>query len=194
MKPNKPIILALVVWFLSGCGQSQPSPDIFALPVSYMVGKKPEVVRAHDMNNDEFPDLIVSSELFELDKDRYTCSGGTAPMDMMLTLIARERGRALSDRISEGMLCERIRDGADRSVLGVADLANEDHPVPRVEVEPEQLHEFQGTRGALAAPEKGVRVGGEARKVFVVHRDMRQGFDFPVASLCLLYTSPSPRD
>jgi len=59
MKLNKPIILILVAWLLSGCGQSQPSPDMFALPVSYMVGKKPEVVRAHDMNNDEFPDLIV---------------------------------------------------------------------------------------------------------------------------------------
>ncbi|MFL2561937.1 MAG: GlxA family transcriptional regulator [Arenicellales bacterium] len=64
--------------------------------------------------HDEFPHLVVSSGLFELDRDRYTCSGGTAPIDMMLTLIARERGRALSDRISEGMLCERIRDGSDR--------------------------------------------------------------------------------
>jgi hypothetical protein len=44
---------------LSSCGQSQPSPDLFALPVSYMVGEKPEVVLARDMNNDEFPDLIV---------------------------------------------------------------------------------------------------------------------------------------
>ena len=64
--------------------------------------------------HDEFPHLVVSSGLFELDRDRYTCSGGTAPIDMMLTLIARERGRALPDRISEGMLCERIRDGSDR--------------------------------------------------------------------------------
>ena len=64
--------------------------------------------------HDEFPHLVVSSGLFELDRDRYTCSGGTAPIDMMLTLIAQERGRSLSDRISEGMLCERIRDGSDR--------------------------------------------------------------------------------
>ncbi|HCX86656.1 MAG TPA: AraC family transcriptional regulator [Gammaproteobacteria bacterium] len=64
--------------------------------------------------HDEFPHLVVSSGLFELDRDRYTCSGGTAPIDMMLTLIAWERGRALSDRISEGLLCERIRDGSDR--------------------------------------------------------------------------------
>ncbi|HJP07564.1 MAG: AraC family transcriptional regulator [Acidiferrobacteraceae bacterium] len=64
--------------------------------------------------HDEFPHLVVSSGLFELDRDRYTCSGGTAPMDMMLTLISQERGRELSDRVSEGLLCERIRDGSDR--------------------------------------------------------------------------------
>ncbi len=35
-------------------------------------------------------------------------------MDMMLTLISQKHGRELSGRISEGMLCERIRDGSDR--------------------------------------------------------------------------------
>ncbi|PIP71533.1 MAG: hypothetical protein COW89_11375 [Nitrospinae bacterium CG22_combo_CG10-13_8_21_14_all_47_10] len=53
------VFILLGVLLISGCGQSQPSPDLFALPVSYMVGKKPEVVLAHDMNNDEFPDLLV---------------------------------------------------------------------------------------------------------------------------------------
>ena len=55
----KNLVSLLGVLLLFGCGQSQPSPDLFALPVSYMVGKKPEVVLAHDMNNDEFPDLLV---------------------------------------------------------------------------------------------------------------------------------------
>ncbi len=43
----------------SGCGESQAPPDLFALPVVYTVGKKPEVVLARDMNNDEFPDILV---------------------------------------------------------------------------------------------------------------------------------------
>ena len=64
--------------------------------------------------HDEFPHLVVSSGLYEIDRDRYTCSGGTAPIDMMLNLISKERGRAISDRISETMLCERIREGSDR--------------------------------------------------------------------------------
>lgn len=55
----KILVFILGALLISGCGQSQPSPDLFALPVSYMVGKKPEVVLAHDMNNDEFPDLLV---------------------------------------------------------------------------------------------------------------------------------------
>ena len=67
----------------------------------------------HDMH-DEYPELIVSSELFELDKDRYTCSGGTAPLDMMLTLISRDRGHDLATAISEQFICERIRGANDR--------------------------------------------------------------------------------
>ncbi|MEK9626631.1 MAG: GlxA family transcriptional regulator [Gammaproteobacteria bacterium] len=64
--------------------------------------------------HDEFPHLVVSSGLFELDRDRYSCSGGTAPIDMMLNLIGKDRGRGICDRISEGMLCERIRESSDR--------------------------------------------------------------------------------
>lgn len=64
--------------------------------------------------HDEFPELIVSSELFELDRERYTCSGGTAPLDMMLTLVARNHGAELATSISEQFICERIRDSKDR--------------------------------------------------------------------------------
>ena len=64
--------------------------------------------------HDEFPELIVSSELFELDRERYTCSGGTTPLDMMLTLVARNHGTELATSISEQFICERIRDSKDR--------------------------------------------------------------------------------
>ena len=33
-----------------------------------------------------FPDIEVSEELFEIDRDRLTCSGGTAALDLMLSL------------------------------------------------------------------------------------------------------------
>lgn len=61
-----------------------------------------------------FPAAIASQELFEIDRDRYTCSGGTAPLDLMLTLIRRDHGADLSTAISEEFLCERIRGRHDR--------------------------------------------------------------------------------
>ena len=63
---------------------------------------------------DEFPDLVVSSDLFELDRDRYTCSGGSAPLDMMLTLIGKKHGGEVSTAIAETFVCERIRGMNDR--------------------------------------------------------------------------------
>jgi AraC family transcriptional regulator, glycine betaine-responsive activator len=63
---------------------------------------------------DEFPQLVVSSDLFELDRDRFTCSGGSSPLDMMLTLIGREHGAALATSIAEMFVCERIRGVHDR--------------------------------------------------------------------------------
>ncbi len=63
---------------------------------------------------EQFPRLIVSQELFELDRDRYTCAGGVAPVDMMLHIIRRGLGDALATAISEMFMCERIRDKHDR--------------------------------------------------------------------------------
>ncbi len=63
---------------------------------------------------EEFPDVIVSQELFEIDRDRYTCSGGTAPLDMMLNIISRHHGAQLAVAISEEFICERIRGRHDR--------------------------------------------------------------------------------
>ncbi|MFK7992564.1 MAG: GlxA family transcriptional regulator [Granulosicoccus sp.] len=63
---------------------------------------------------EEFPHLVISSELFEIDRKRYTCAGGTAPLDMMLSEIRSSHGIELATRISEQFMCERIRDQNDR--------------------------------------------------------------------------------
>nr|WP_297458965.1 GlxA family transcriptional regulator [uncultured Halomonas sp.] len=68
----------------------------------------------------------VSNHLFEIDRDRLTCGGGTAAMDMMMTLIAQHHGQRLAERVSEYFVCERIRMGDEpqhvplRSRLGHA--------------------------------------------------------------------------
>lgn len=57
---------------------------------------------------ERFPRLTVSTRLFELDRDRYTCSGGAAAMDMALTLVARQEAE-LAAQLCELLVCERIR-------------------------------------------------------------------------------------
>ncbi len=61
-----------------------------------------------------FPQVAFGAELFVMDRDRYTCSGGVAAMDMMLTLIARQHGADLAERIAEEYMRERIRDSTER--------------------------------------------------------------------------------
>ncbi len=63
---------------------------------------------------EEFPQVIVSSELFEVDRNRYTCAGGAAALDMMLNLIAKKHGSELASAVSETCICERIRGRSDR--------------------------------------------------------------------------------
>lgn len=63
---------------------------------------------------EEYPNLVISPELFEIDRDRYTCAGGIAPLDMMLCEIRQKHGAELATAISEQFMCERIRDQHDR--------------------------------------------------------------------------------
>ncbi|TBR44378.1 GlxA family transcriptional regulator [Marinomonas agarivorans] len=67
-----------------------------------------------DSLREAFPSTRVSNNLFEVDRDRFTCSGGTASMDMMLFLISKQHGVELASSISEQFVCERIRTDEER--------------------------------------------------------------------------------
>lgn len=73
-----------------------------------------------------FPDVLVTNHLFTIEANRLTASGGTAPLDMMLTLIGQHHGRELMAAISDMFMCERIRSEQEqqriplRHVLGTS--------------------------------------------------------------------------
>ena len=75
---------------------------------------------------EEFPDLEITSELFEIDRHRFTCAGGTAALDMMLNWISLFRGSKVAADVADEMMHHRIRDGHEsqrmelRSRLGIA--------------------------------------------------------------------------
>lgn len=62
---------------------------------------------------EEFPMIEMSRAVFEIDRDRYTCAGGTSSLDMMLQLVAREHGHDLATQIAHFYQHERIRSAGD---------------------------------------------------------------------------------
>ncbi len=66
---------------------------------------------------EEFPRVRISDQLFTIDRDRYTCSGGTAPLDLMLNLIQQKLGARISKLVSEQFIVERVRNDSDRQYV-----------------------------------------------------------------------------
>ena len=76
-----------------------------------------------------FPGIVISSQLFELDRDRYTCSGGVAAMDMMLQLVARDTGgQDIAAKAAELLLCDRVRGERERQRVPLRTLLGSAQP------------------------------------------------------------------
>jgi transcriptional regulator GlxA family with amidase domain len=60
-----------------------------------------------------YPQLDVAFSLYEIDNKRFTCSGGTAALDMMLKLIEIQHGRILAQKIAQQFHHDRIRTQID---------------------------------------------------------------------------------
>lgn len=63
---------------------------------------------------DSFPRVHVSRSVYTIDRNRYTCSGGTSPVDMMLHLIERQCGSSVSVGVAEQFIHERIRRAGEK--------------------------------------------------------------------------------
>jgi transcriptional regulator GlxA family with amidase domain len=76
----------------------------------------------------DFPKLDVGEDLFEIDRDRFTCAGGIAAADMMLSLIMRDHGQAVSAAVTEQLIHHRIRDTSERQRIDLRTRLGATHP------------------------------------------------------------------
>jgi len=58
---------------------------------------------------EDFPELDCTNKIYEIDRNRLTCSGGTAAMDMMLHLVADRFGADCARAVANQFHHERIR-------------------------------------------------------------------------------------
>jgi transcriptional regulator GlxA family with amidase domain len=63
---------------------------------------------------ESFPGIEATGELFTIDRNRFTCAGGTAATDLMLHRIAARHGERLAVEVAEQMLHDKIRPGSVR--------------------------------------------------------------------------------
>ncbi|HVI89137.1 MAG TPA: GlxA family transcriptional regulator [Dongiaceae bacterium] len=67
-----------------------------------------------DSFREQFPEVEAENSLFVIDRNRLTCAGGTAALDMMLHLISVRHGHRLAAAVSEQFIHAQIRDPHDR--------------------------------------------------------------------------------
>lgn len=115
---------------------------------------------------EEFPKVEFAQDLFVIDRDRFTCTGGVAPLDMMLTLIDARLGHEVANQVSDQFIVERMRH-ADQPQSGpVRSAARSGNPVL---AEAAQIME--------RTIENPIAVSKVARQVGVSARQLERLFD-----------------
>lgn len=61
-----------------------------------------------------FPKVRFLDQVYVLDRDRYTCAGGVAPLDMMSHIFRKHFRQDVGAIISEQFILERVRNESDR--------------------------------------------------------------------------------
>ncbi|MGE0523815.1 MAG: GlxA family transcriptional regulator [Variibacter sp.] len=61
---------------------------------------------------EEFPHIDLRATLFEIDRDRYSCAGGIASLDMMHAIIEADHGAALANAVTEWFIQTSVRPGS----------------------------------------------------------------------------------
>ncbi len=66
---------------------------------------------------ERFPKVDVYADLYEMEDGVCTCAGGTASLDMMLSIIGEDLGQELVNQVCEQALTDRVRNPNDRQRL-----------------------------------------------------------------------------
>ncbi len=64
-----------------------------------------------------FPRILLNDQLFTIDRDRLTCSGGIAPLDLMLNLVESRLDSQVAQLICEQFILDRVRNDRDRQYV-----------------------------------------------------------------------------
>jgi transcriptional regulator GlxA family with amidase domain len=142
---------------------------------------------------EDFPDIEVTSELFEIDSNRFTCSGGTAALDLMLNRIALTHGDDLATKVSEQCIVDRIRGPHDRQRMPLRVRLGVHHPklIRAVEIMESRIEETLSQE--VLAQHVGLSLPGLGQHIVVVSakRCLRVSDEVQSAQRAASYRTPT---
>lgn len=77
---------------------------------------------------EEMPSLLITNNLYEIDGNRVTCSGGTAPIDLMLALIHRDFNQDIMMAVADLFVHERARSSDESQKMAEHVLTSRQSP------------------------------------------------------------------
>lgn len=107
------------------------------------------------------PDLLIERALYVIDRDRYTCAGGVAALDMMCALIARAHGSAFARSVSDWFIHPRLRTADEPQQEPAAQRFDLHHPMLAAAVELMASH----LADPLSPEQLAALSGGSARQL-----------------------------
>lgn len=73
---------------------------------------------------EKWPDLLLARTLYVMDRDRVTCAGGTAPLDMMHALITSHHGAKFARQVSDWFMHTEVRPAGGQQRAGLVERYN----------------------------------------------------------------------
>ena len=111
------------------------------------------------MFRDQYPQIAASEQLYVIDRDRITCAGGHATLDLMLHLIARRHGPSLAQIVANAFVAQRSRRDIEPQRLSARNISGDSRaPFTRI------LHAMEEhIESPLSARELAHRAGVSVR-------------------------------
>ena len=86
------------------------------------------------------PQVVVERTLYVMDRDRMTCAGGTAALDMMHAFISKQHGGDFARRVSDWFLHTDIRPSEGPQRSGLAERYKVNHRIVLLAIESMENH------------------------------------------------------
>ncbi|MCP4880073.1 MAG: GlxA family transcriptional regulator [Gammaproteobacteria bacterium] len=77
---------------------------------------------------EKYPKLNITSDIYEFDGQRMSCSGGTAALDMMLQLITFQHGTELANKVAAQCIHPDIRPAHEQQRIALGARVSMKHP------------------------------------------------------------------